>query len=228
MPAMTLEKRDAIFVLSLHDAATGNSLDTEVLAQYENALSEVEASEGNTALVLRSDDPKNFSQGINLEWMRGLTEDAIADFVHRLDRLLVRLARLNAPTVAAINGHAFAGGALIATCCDFRLMRRDRGWFCYPEVDLGLPFTTAMQAVTRLLPERQALRDLILLGKRVGGEEALALKIVDQVCSADELDARALDMAKLLAEKDRATYTRLKRDMHPELTALADNPRREA
>ena len=76
-------------------------------------------------------------------------------------------------TVAAINGHAFAGGAMLATAHDHRVMREDRGYWCLPEVDLGLPLTPEMFGVLEAHLPRQALADAALTGRRYSGPEAL-------------------------------------------------------
>jgi len=127
------------------------------------------------------------------------------------------------PTVGCLTGHTYAGAAVLATTLDFRLMRADRGFFCFPEIDIKIPFSPIMQQVLKLLPDHQALTELVLTGKRVGGEEAMKMKIVSGVYPEDTLFPKSLELAKFLAQKDRKTYTKLKRDMRCNLAALQQN-----
>ncbi len=124
------------------------------------------------------------------------------------------------PTVAALNGHAFAGGGMFALTHDFRVMRADRGFFCLPEVDLGMPFAPGMNALITGKLGRRTASDLILTGRRVGGEEALRLRIVDETAAADDVLPRAIARADALSSKDRAVYGRLKRDVFAEAIEL--------
>ena len=113
-------------------------------------MEEILADKTVTALVLTSSDEKNFSQGIDVQWLmeRMAAKDmqAIKDFMYRMNDVFRTLLLYPMPVIAAINGHAFGNGAIISCACDFRFMRADRGYFCFPEVDLGIPFLPGMIA----------------------------------------------------------------------------------
>ena len=118
-----------------------------------------------------------------------------------------------------LTGHTFAGGAILAAAQDFRLMREERGWFCFSEVDVKVPLTHTMHEVVDLLPNRQALRELLLTGKRIGGREAADLGVVDGAYSREKLFDKCMDLARMLATKDRKTYGIIKRRMRRQLVA---------
>lgn len=80
--------------------------------------------------------------------------------------MLVRVLMIDVFTVAAVNGHAFAGGAMLAAAHDHRIMREDRGYWCLPEADLGLPLTPTMYATLASHVPRPALADAALTGRR--------------------------------------------------------------
>ncbi len=92
-------------------------------------------------------------------------------------------------------------------------MRADRGFFCFPEVDIKLPFTPVMTDCVGNLPNEAARRRMALTGQRVGGSDMLALGLVEAVCPADELAATSLALAAQLAQKHRPTYTAIKRSL---------------
>ncbi|WP_220813517.1 enoyl-CoA hydratase/isomerase family protein [Pseudomonas paralcaligenes] len=219
MSTMKLEKHDGVFVLTLTNGEAGNLLCDEVLQEYLENFAAIEHERGDAALVIISTDPKTFCNGINLPWL--MRQKNPMAFATRLENFLIRLGLLNLPVVAAINGNAYAGGALIATASDFRLMRADRGRFCFSEVKIKLPFTPALLDIVRLLPNRAAIDELALTGNAWGGEECARREVVHQALPEDRVLPAAMALAADMATRDRATYTAIKRGLRPTLVGLA-------
>jgi Delta3-Delta2-enoyl-CoA isomerase len=217
MPTMELTRDGDVHVLTLINGSEENRFTEEVVHEYMAALGRLEAYEGDTALLVTSSDPKFWCNGINLQWFMAQPRDYYQTFADLLDRLFLRFALLNMPTVGCLTGHAFAGGAILATTLDFRFMRLDRGYLCYPEVDIRIPFTPLMHQVLKLLPDRSTAAELLLTGKRIGGREAQERRIVVDACSAEALPDRAMDLARSLAKKDRKTYAAIKLGMRKDL-----------
>jgi enoyl-CoA hydratase/carnithine racemase len=126
------------------------------------------------------------------------------------------------PTVAAINGHAFAAGAMLALAHDFRVMRADRGFFCLPEVDINIPLAPGMTTLIKSRLSPRVFRDLILSGIRVGGSQSKEWGIVDEAVPAEQVLSRAIAQASALADKDRQIYQTLKRSMYHEALTLLE------
>jgi len=217
MPTMELTKEGAVYVLTLTNGTNANTLTEEVVGEYHDILDELEASAENSALILTSSDPKFWCNGINLDWLLKQPQDYFPKFVELLDELFLRLSLLPMPTIGCLTGHIYAGGAILATTLDFRLMREDRGFFCFPEVDIKILFSPIMYDILRLLPDHYALNELVLTGKRVGGREALAMKIVSAVYPEETLYDKAMELAIELAKKDRRTYAHIKRGLRQSL-----------
>jgi enoyl-CoA hydratase/carnithine racemase len=116
-------------------------------------------------------------------------------------------------TVAAINGHAFAAGLMLALAHDFRIMRADRGYVCFPEIDLatGLPLTPGMSAVIDAKLSKAAAHDAILTGRRLGAPDAVAAAIVHEAVPEADVLPRAIELAAAFAGKHRPTMRALKR-----------------
>ena len=220
---MELKKDGTVYILSLTNGAKANTFNEDIVGEYHAVLDEVEASTSNAALLITSTDPKFWSNGIDLEWLITKPANYLSQFAFLLDKLYLRFALLNMPTVGCLTGHTYAGAAVLATTLDFRLMRADRGFFCFPEIDIKIPFSPVMQQVLKLLPDHHALTELVLTGKRVGGEEAMKMKIVSGAYLQETLFPKSMELAKFLAQKDRKTYTKLKRDMRCNLVALQQN-----
>ena len=213
MATMELTKEGAVYVLTLTNGAHGNTISEDVVNEYHDILDELEASTENAALILTSSDPKFWSNGVNLSWIIQQPPDYFPKFVQILDELFLRFTLLNMPTVGCLTGHTYAGGALLASTLDFRLMRKDKGFFCFPEVDIKIPFSPLMYEILRLQFDFQSLNELLLTGRRLGGGEALMMKIVSAVYPQKELFNKAMELAASLAEKDRKTYAHIKRGL---------------
>jgi enoyl-CoA hydratase/carnithine racemase len=222
---MNLQLTDGVHILTLTNAENGgdNRLTTEVVEEYLAALDIVEQYHGNTALLLTCSHEKTFCTGINLDWLLPLNDADRREFTTAFETLLCRLALLSAPTVACINGNAYAGGAIVASATDFRLMRSDRGRFCYPEVDIKIPFTQVSSDIGQLLPNQQAVKNMMLTGVAYTGLECAELQIVDAIYPQDQLQQEAFSLAKTLASKDRQTYCTNRNLMRPEIVAHANN-----
>ncbi len=201
-----LEKQGDVFVL--HMRAGENRFNRGFMDALFDALDQVEKSEGPAALVTVGEG-KFYSNGLDLDWMTSGAEDQNT-FIQDVHRMFGRFMAFPMATVAAVNGHAFAGGGMMALAHDFRVMRRDRGYFCLPEADLGMPLTPGMNAViTSKLPTVTA-HEAIVTGRRYGGEECLAKGIVHHAVPESEVLAKALEIATPLVGKDRETQQALK------------------
>jgi enoyl-CoA hydratase/carnithine racemase len=207
LTVIELETRGDVRVLRLDEDE--NRFNLESVAAIHACLDEVEAVEGPVALVTVGAG-KFFSNGLDLDWIMSGAEGADR-LVPEVHRILRRVLLLDMATVAAVNGHAFAGGAMLAAVHDYKVMREDRGYWCIPEVDLGLPLTPTMAAVLRAHVPPATLHEAALSGRRYTGPEALAAGIVDEVAAEDAVLDRAYDRAQALAHKDREVIGEHKR-----------------
>ena len=210
-----LRREESVFVLTMQ--AGENRFTRPFLDAVNQALDAVEASTGPAALVTTGGQEKFYSTGIDLDWLGGAGQAEAPRFVESLIALFARVAGLGVPTVAAINGHAFAGGGMLALAHDFRVMRADRGFFCLNEVDIGLSLHPGMVALVRHRLAAGVVRDVVLTGTRFGGAEARERGIVNEAVPADQVLPRAIERAATLAAKDRQTYAALKRGINADL-----------
>lgn len=207
MSILDVEQRGDVAVLHWDDGE--NRYHPDSLDRWEAVLGDLETREGPLAVVVTGAG-KFFSNGLDLDWMSAHPERS-GEVVHRVHQLLGRLLTLPAYTVGALNGHAFAGGAMLACCVDVRVMRDDRGYWCLPEVDLGLPLTPAMEAVISVRLPRTAAYDAIITGRRYTATEAHAMGIVDHVAAEDRVVDLAVELATPMAAKDRSVIATHKR-----------------
>lgn len=192
-----------------------------MLEQFGQALDDCAGNDAIQLLVLVGEG-KNFSQGLDLDYLMSAKPEDAMSFVNRCMTVVGRMLTLPIPVAACVNGHAFGLGAMLCLASDYKVMREDRGFFCLPEIDMGMTLVASMnQLVLDKLP-RALCRDVLLTGKRYGGEEALQAGIVDACCA----EAQLLDTAKKLAEpmmgKNRNALSGLKRDLNKEILAVID------
>jgi len=216
-----LRREGSVFVLTMQGGE--NRFNRPFLDALNRALDSVEASPGPAALVTVGGQEKFYSTGLDLDWLGGAGQTEAPRFVDAVIALFARLVALDVPTVAAINGHAFAAGGMLALAHDFRVMRADRGFFCLNEVDIGLPLHPGMVALVKSRLGAGVLRDVVLTGARIGGAEACERGIVDEAVPAAEVLPRAIARAATLAQKDRQTYTALKRGIYADLLGALKN-----
>jgi enoyl-CoA hydratase/carnithine racemase len=214
-----LSRDGEVFVLHLGDGE--NRLHPDWIAEFNAGLDEVEAAEGPRALVTTASG-KIWSNGLDLDWLQANPSEGGA-YLASVHELFARMLSLPLPTVASIQGHCFAAGAMVAIAHDLRVMRADRGWFCFPEVDIGIPFTPGMAALIQARLSKKTAHESMTTGKRYGGTEALAAGIVDAVAAEDQVLNVSLDLARPLVAKPAAPLGMIKAQMYAEtLRVLRD------
>lgn len=215
-----LERDGDVFVLHLCDEGktdSDNRFHPDWIDRFHALLDTVEASEGPAALVTIADG-KFYSNGLDTDWLFA-NLDQMHGYLDRVHTMFSRLLAFPLPTVAAINGHAFGAGAMLATSHDFRVMRADRGFYCLPEVQLGMPFTVGMNALlTERLTNQVAVRAMTT-GHRYNADDAIASGIVDGKATAEELRGAALARAAELAGNRKPNLPVIKRALHAKALA---------
>jgi enoyl-CoA hydratase/carnithine racemase len=206
--ATTLDHRDGIAVLNLGDDE--NRLSPGRLDAIHAFLDSAETDARGLVTVGTG---KFYSNGLDQDWLAH-NDDQADWYVGGLQEVLARVLTFPLPTIAAVNGHAFGGGAMFAMAHDYRLMRSDRGYVCFPEVDIGFSFTPGMAALIQAkLPARTAL-DAMTTGRRFTGVEAQAAGLVDGVETEDELLAASIDRLALITGKDPHIVGSIKTTMY--------------
>eukprot|EP00002_Diphylleia_rotans_P021787 TRINITY_DN4250_c0_g1_i1.p1 TRINITY_DN4250_c0_g1~~TRINITY_DN4250_c0_g1_i1.p1 ORF type:complete len:236 (-),score=64.13 TRINITY_DN4250_c0_g1_i1:185-892(-) len=209
-----------VFIVHMKDGE--NRFNEDFMRDFNEALDIVESSSGPAAVIITGED-KFFSNGLDLAWL-GENISKSAQFFKSFHHLLNRILTMPILTVAAMNGHAYAGGAMLALACDFRFMRTDRGFFCLPEIDINAPLTPGMTALIAAKISQPTLRDSILLGRKYNAEELLSLRLADAAYHSKELLSKAIAFAETIASKavNRSTLGALKKEMYSHSSRLLE------
>ena len=205
---LDLSKDGEIYIVTMNNQANMICLDWQ--QRMLAILDQLEHQPHEDAAMVMIGIEKFFSNGLNLEVLNKLDQAGWSQFARQMNEIHRRLLMLPFPTVAAVNGHAFAGGAFIALSCDYRIMREDRGWICISEVDAGVPLPQGMMEFLRLRLPPLTVRDAVLTGKRYTADEAIAAGFADGKASADNLLADAKALAATLACKESGIFNAIK------------------
>jgi Delta3-Delta2-enoyl-CoA isomerase len=206
-----LEQKGGIFIMYLP-----RSLTTDIIVEIQCNLDKIEYHSGPTALIFASKTPKIFCAGMDLKFMlKNGINSGIAIFTS-LMKLFGRLLKFGVPTIAAINGHAVAGGLLIALALDYRVMSSDVGSAKMTEITLGMSLPRGGDQVlaSKLAPDVH--RDLILRAKSFTPQECLDKKIVDYLVPYDNVLDKAIELAKELIQfgEKKKVYEALKTSIY--------------
>ncbi|KAG0247894.1 hypothetical protein BG011_000762 [Mortierella polycephala] len=209
-----------IFIMTMVD--NENRFTTEMCKAICDALDHVadvvDKEELTEAALLTRGQDKFYSNGLHIEKafsVPGFTDDI---YMPMLNKILM----FSIPTIACINGHAFAGGCLMAMAHDYRVMRSDRGYMCMNEILLPSPLPAGMSALLRYKMQPHVYRDVVLMARRFSGKDALANHLVD--AAAEGVDG-TFELAKQLARKispmakSGSFYSMIKEDMFPEISS---------
>lgn len=224
MEIIEWEKNESVAVINMCNGANKQNL--EFVKQMNRCFDEILEDKGIFSIILTSTDEKNFCQGIDTDWlgqqMKDQSFDTIKLFMHGMNGIFKRILFMPVPVIAAINGHAFGNGAMLACTCDFRFMKKDKGFFCFPEVDISIPFLPGMIAFVRKAMPEYKFNEMILSGKRMGAQELQDSHVIVKA-SADneELLKDALAFARTFMKK-RGIFGKLKKRMHKNIIGIME------
>ena len=210
-------KLDGVSILQMADGE--NRLNGPFVSALATALDG--AADPGGPVVLTGTG-KFFCNGLDLDWLGAAPPDEARQMFRGLHGVLARLLRFPGATVAAINGHAFGAGAIIAAATDYRVQRADRGYFCFPEVDLGLSMSDEFDAVLRAKLPIGSVLQALLTGRRYGGEAAQAAGFVDAVATEDVLVDTSVGLVRDLVGKAPATVAAIKAQQHKAALAIVE------
>ena len=208
-----VDRHDSIGILRL-EHGKANALDVELLGDLSATIRQVRDSGARAAVLTGSGSI--FSAGVDLFRVIAGAEAYVSQFIPALAGTLLELFECPLPVVAAVNGHAIAGGCILACACDYRLMADGKGTIGVPELVVGVEFpTVALEIVRHSVPNRD-LHALIYTGHLCLAGEAHARGLIDEVVPAERLQARALEIAERMARVPgdvfAATKQALRRD----------------
>jgi enoyl-CoA hydratase len=210
-PSFYLERTDGVALLRF-DRPPVNAIELGSVPEFSEAFDEIEGSADIGALVVAG-ARDCFSAGLDLKEVPSYSPQQQKELIQGVNRMVARLYALPRPTVAAVNGHAIAGGLILALCCDYRIGVREPCKLGLTEARAGVPFPAAPMAVLRAELAAPAARILTLVALNTDSAGALARGVLDELVPRESLLERALEVARDLASIPRDAYGRIKRQL---------------
>jgi enoyl-CoA hydratase/carnithine racemase len=210
---------DSVRILKLNHGVT-NALNAELLKELEDSLGESRNDPEISALVLTSANEKFFSAGFDLPELYPQDISGFKEFFHLFNRICLDLYTLPRPTVAALTGHAVAGGFILASCCDYRFMAQGKKLCGLNEIQIGVPVPYIADLILRQLVGDRAATEIMYTGALVPAENALQIKFLDALVSPEELLKEAVSKARTLGRLPRAAFQIIKTNRTAEIAAL--------
>ncbi|KAM0939641.1 putative enoyl-CoA hydratase/isomerase, ClpP/crotonase-like domain superfamily [Dioscorea sansibarensis] len=216
----TLEKRGRVYLLTL-TGSDEHRLNPTIFGSIRSALAQVRAdSGGRAAALVTAAEGKFFSNGLDLAWARVSPSDRTRQLDSAFRDTIADLISLPMPTIAAVTGHAAAGGFIIARTHDYVVMGGDRGFIYMSELDIGVPISRyAMSVLRSRISDARALRDLLLRPEKMKAREAERKGVIDQAVEggAEEAVAVAVRMAEEMAARgwDGGVYASIRKGALP-------------
>jgi len=209
---LRIEDRGGVRVLFL-SRGKANALTTPFCEEIHAAAHEAQEDPAVRGVVLTSASPKIFCAGFDLAELAHAEPAAFAQFIRKFDTLFFDLYLLGKPLVAALTGHAVAGGALLAATADFRFAAEGPGTIGLPEVTLGVHVPRHCVEAMRATVGEQALTHWALLGETMPFAEARDLGAIDRIVPPEVLVDEAVAFAGRLAGASSEVYAAIKRDI---------------
>jgi methylglutaconyl-CoA hydratase len=207
---VVVEASEHVATITLNRPDKRNAINTQMIADLQSALDAIEKT--HARVVVLTGAGSAFCAGMDLSLLQAIATQSPSenqDDSRRMAKMFRRIWSYTKPLIAAVNGHALAGGCGIATLCDFTIAVPEAK-FGYTEVKIGFLPAIVSVFLTRQIGEKRA-RDLLLTGRLVEGSEARELGLINEIVPADRLMTRVNELAEVLIAASPASVTRAKR-----------------
>ncbi len=213
-----LEQRGAVTILRMA-RGKGNALNLDFMAAMDDALDQIERGQARAAII--TGQGSTFGAGVDLPELLAGGPDYVRRFLPAMVKPFERLATFPKPLVAAVNGHAIAGGAIIMLACDQRLLARGTARIGLSEVQVGVTFPAWALEIVRFATPAEHFQTIICTGRTWQPDDALARGLVDELVEPERLLDRAVEVANELAAIPPATYAATKREVRRPMIEVA-------
>ncbi len=222
------EHSNQVAILRLNRGVT-NALNLEIISQLAENLQTARDSPEISSIVLGSANEKFFSIGFDIPELLGLSRKDFTAFYQTFNRTCIDLFTLPKPVIAAVTGHAIAGGCILALCCDYRYIAAGRKLMGLNEVKLGLPVPYPGDHILRHLIGTRDAQEMTYTGDFYGPKKLIRMGVVDRVLPLDQVVPKAIEKARELGQLPSEAFRRIKKNRTDTIKAdiLAHLPQKE-
>lgn len=221
MRCIQIERIGQIAVLRI-DRPPANAIDLDLADEFAIALEDIEAANGIGALIVTGAG-SCFSAGLDLKVVPTYDRAQQQAMVMQVNRLFGRLYGLPLPTIAAVNGHAIAGGVILTLACDCRIGAEGDYKLGLAEMRVGVPFPVAAMAIVRSELSHPVARMMVLTARNSSPDDAVSMGVLDELQPPERLLPRAIEVATEMAALPHSVYGRIKRQLRGAALAQIDD-----
>jgi len=211
MASVSMEFCRKIGVLKLNRGIT-NAISLDFVRELSGNLNKLEDNPDVQGMVLTSANEKFFSIGFDIPELYEYNKNEFYEFFHSFNRLCIDLYRCSKPVIAAINGHATAGGCILALCCDYRFIAAGKKLMGVNEIKLGVPIPYPADCILRELVGFHKAREITDSGEFYPPEQLLHLGMVDKVIPLPQLHSESINKAETLGSFPAEGFSMIKQN----------------
>jgi enoyl-CoA hydratase/carnithine racemase len=211
MPMIHLEYEDKVAVLKLNRGIT-NAINLQLVTELAETLQKVKRDADVHSLVLGSANDKFFSIGFDIPQLFELAKDDFRAFYRAFNRACLGLYTFPKPAVAAITGHAIAGGCILTLCCDYRFIAEGRKFMGLNEIQLGVPVPYPGDCVLRHIVGDPNAREVMYTGEFYQPEELFRMSMVDRILPLEQVLQGSIEKARSLSALPQEAFAVIKRN----------------
>lgn len=219
------KKDGSTAVITMNNGENRHNLDFAL--SMEEVLASIEEDQAVTAVVITSGDPKFWSTGLDILWVQQILSsgslEELERFLYTISSVFTRLLTFPTPILASINGHVAGNGLILACACDLRLMRADRGFARFPEVELGIQFLPSMVAIVKQVFPVYLFKDMVFSSRKVTATELAQHHVVDYAPEDEEALIRATREVAGTYRSRRGFFGSMKKHLHKEVFAAMES-----
>ena len=206
-----LSHEETVAIIKLNRGVT-NAINQECIIELSKIIQNLKSDPEVAGLVLSSTNDKFFSIGFDIPELYGLTKEDFRHFYKSFNQVCMDLYTIPKPSVAAITGHAIAGGTILSLCCDYRFIANERKLMGLNEIKLGVPVPYLTDCILQSLVGTRIARDVIDSGEFYEPEKLFQMGMVDQVLPQADVLPRSIDKARLLGSMSKKAFEIIKRN----------------
>jgi enoyl-CoA hydratase/carnithine racemase len=211
MQTLKSERHGAVTLIEL-DRKVINPINLKMVKELSRAIGEVRNDPAVRGLVITSSNEKFFSIGFDIPELFPLKKGEFLEFFRAFNALCTELFTLPKPTVAALTGHAVAGGCVLALCCDYRIMAEGKKSIGLNEIKLGVPVPFLPDCILRDVVGTRHARDIMETGEFSAPDEALRMGLIDQAVPVQQVVPESMSMCRKLGAELSMAYALIKKN----------------
>ncbi len=207
MPLISIKRNENLIHLTLNSGVT-NPISLQLVQNFEAILPELESPECQGVVIYGGE--KFFSMGLNLPELLQLNQEDMTAFFTKFDSVCYRIFTLNKPTMSVIEGHAVAGGAVLALMTDYRYAIQTDKQFGLNEIKIGVPVPYLTSLVVHAITSPKDAKEMLYTGDFVPFSKGCEIGIIDKTVPSEGLYAKAEEKISQLAQHNTSTFIAMK------------------